>query len=232
MTDYRLGIRYKKVMKYDIAKTLTKGPELPIFNTELDTIKTDEIKTYTLTSNSCLIESVIGTNVTCVYDESSKKLTLSNPTGPVSLTFITYYNENNLCCLEVVGAIGGDTSHDYTGSWPNRGTISYIDKYNEPKTINVADLGLYLEWPPNEGNPNKSFWTTLDVKVGCNVVCKNIGLHLVRSQTQYLRFSNTYQSYDDKVLLTKDMVASYTFYNVKIVRDRFWNCDIIISSTR
>ena len=232
MTDYILGIRYKKVMKYDITKALTKGPELPIFNTELDTIKTDETKTYTLTSNSCLIESVIGTNVTCVYDESNKKLTLSNPTGPVSLTFVTYYNEDNLCYLYVAGAIGGDTSQSYTGSWPNRGTISYIDRYNEPKTINVADLGLYLDWPPNEGNPNKSFWATLDVKVGCNVVCKNIGLHLIRSQTQYLRFSNTNGSYDDKVLLTKDLVASHTFYNVKIVRDRYQGYDVRISSTR
>ena len=231
MTDYRLGIRYKKVMKYDIAKALTKGPELPIFNTELDTIKTDEIKTYTLTNSSCLIESVIGTNVTCAYDESSKKLTLSNPTGPVSLTFITYYNENNLCRLLVAGALGGDTSTNYTGSWPNRGTISYIDRYNEPKTINVADIGLHLDWPPSDDR-DKRFWSTLDVKVGCNVVCKNIGLHLVRSQTQYLRFSNTYQSYDDKALLTKDMVASYTFYNVKIVRDDYWQSDIRIQSTR
>ena len=231
MNDYILGIRYKKVMKYDIAKALTKGPELPIFNTELDTIKTDEVKTYTLTSNSCLIESVIGTNVTCVYDESSKKLTLSNPTGPVSLTFITYYNENNLCRLLVAGARGGDTSTSNTGSWPNRGTISYIDRYNEPKTINVADLGLYIGWPPNDGT-DKRFWATLDVKVGCNVVCKNIGLYFVNSQTQYVRFSNTYQSYDDKALLTKDLVASYTFYNVKIVRDRFWTADVRIQSTR
>lgn len=230
MTDYRLGIRYKKVMKYDIAKALTKGPELPIFNVELDTIKTDETKTYTLTNSSCLIESVIGTNVTCVYDESSKKLTLSNPTGPVSLTFITYYNEDNLCYLLVAGALAGETSTSYTGSWPDRGTISYIDRYNEPKTINVADLGLHAAWPPSSGD--KEFWRTLDVKVGCNVVCKNIGLHLVKSQTQELKFSNTYQSYDDKVLLTKDMVASYTFYNVKIVRDNYWTSDIRIQSTR
>lgn len=230
MTDYRLGIRYKKVMKYDIAKALTKGPELPIFNAELDTIKTDEIKTYTLTSSSCLIESVIGTNVTCAYDESSKKLTLSNPTGPVSLTFITYYNEDNLCRLYVAGAVAGETSQTYTGSWPNRGTISYIDRYNEPKTINVADIGLHATWPPSSGD--KKFWSTLDVKVGCNVVCKNIGLHLVRSQTQYLKFSNTNGSYDEEVLLTKDMVASHTFYNVKIVRDKYQNADIRIQSTR
>lgn len=230
MTDYILGIRYKKIMKYDIAKALTKGPELPIFNTELDTIKTDETKTYTLTSNSCLIESVIGTNVTCVYDESSKKLTLSNPTGPVSLTFITYYNEDNLCYLYVAGAMGGETSTSYTGSWPDRGTISYIDRYNEPKTINVADIGLHVTWPPSSGD--KKSWSTLDVKVGCNVVCKNIGLHLVKSQTQELKFSNTNGSYDKKFLLTKDMVASYTFYNVKIVRDNYQGTDIRIQSTR
>lgn len=97
MADYRLGIRYRKILTYKIAETLTKGPAKPVFTTALDTIKSYETKTYALADNSCLIESVSGTNVTCDYDESTKTLTLSNPTGPVKLTFITYYKEEDLC---------------------------------------------------------------------------------------------------------------------------------------
>lgn len=97
MAQYRLGMRYKKVVTYNISKVLTKGPALPIFTTAIRNIKSDETKTYTLHSSSCEIESVAGTNVTCEYDQSAKTLTLSNPTGPVSLTFVTYYNEDNLC---------------------------------------------------------------------------------------------------------------------------------------
>lgn len=97
MAQYRLGIRYQKILIYDISKILMKGPALPIFTTAISTIKSGETKTYTLDSSSCAIESVAGTNVTCEYDQSTKTLTLSNPTGPVSLTFVTYYNEDNLC---------------------------------------------------------------------------------------------------------------------------------------
>lgn len=97
MAQYRLGMRYRKILTYNISKVLTRGPALPIFNTAIRSIKSYETKTYTLTSSSCEIESVIGTNITCSYDQSTKTLTLSDPIGPVSLTFVTYYNENNLC---------------------------------------------------------------------------------------------------------------------------------------
>ena len=97
MAQYRLGMRYQKILTYDISQILMKGPALPIFTTAISAIKSDETKTYTLDSSSCAIESVSGTNVTCEYDQSTKTLTLSNPTGPVSLTFVTYYNEDNLC---------------------------------------------------------------------------------------------------------------------------------------
>ena len=97
MAQYRLGMRYRKILTYNISKALTKGPALPKFTAAISSIKSYETKTYTLTSSSCAIESVVGTNVTCEYDQSSKTLTLSNPTGPVSLTFVTYYNEDDLC---------------------------------------------------------------------------------------------------------------------------------------
>ena len=97
MAQYRLGMRYKKILTYNISRALTRGPALPIFTTAISSIKSYETKTYTLTSSSCEIESVVGTNVTCSYDQSTKTLTLSDPIGPVSLTFVTYYNEDDLC---------------------------------------------------------------------------------------------------------------------------------------
>ena len=97
MTQYRLGMRYRKILTYNISKALTRGPVLPKFTSPISTIKSYETKTYTLISSYCEIESVVGTNVTCSYDQSTKTLTLSDPTGPVSLTFVTYYNEDDLC---------------------------------------------------------------------------------------------------------------------------------------
>lgn len=227
MAQYRLGMRYKKVVTYNISKVLTKGPALPIFTTAISTIKSDETKTYTLDSSSCAIESVVGTNVTCDYDQSAKTLTLSNPTGPVSLTFVTYYNEDNLCWLCVSGHLNANKDPEaFMASWPNKGTISYIDKYNEPKTINVADLGLYITWK----DWNHKIWRSLDVKLGCDVVCSNIGLGYVGKTHSDLRFCNSEASYDKQVHIIGDGVTSYTFTNVIKVPNKYMG-DILITST-
>ena len=198
MAQYRLGMRYQKILTYDISQILMKGPALPIFTTAISAIKSDETKTYTLDSSSCAIESVVGTNVTCEYDQSAKTLTLSDPTGPVSLTFVTYYNEDNLCWLYL-----SKVDRNGLAAWPNRGTISYIDKYDSQKTINVADL----DW-------SGRFWRSLDVKVGCDVVCTNIGVGLSSAQKAVLQFSNTDATSDHSVTVTASSTASYTFKNV------------------
>lgn len=227
MAQYRLGMRYRKILTYNINKALTRGPALPIFTTAISSIKSYETKTYTLTSSSCEIESVVGTNITCSYDQSTKTLTLSDPIGPVSLTFVTYYNENNLCWLYVGGHGGGETLQTFIASWPNKGTISYIDKYNEPKTINVADLGLYIRWKDS----SHAFWRIHDVKLGCDVVCSNIGLAYVNKDNSYLRFSNTESLYDKQVLIIGNGTTSYTFTNVIKVPEQT-NADVRINGTR
>lgn len=198
MAQYRLGMRYQKILTYDISKILMKGPALPIFTTDISAIKSDETKTYTLDSSSCAIESVSGTNVTCNYDQSTKTLTLSNPTGPVSLTFVTYYNEDNLCWLYLSRVQRQDLE-----ACPNRGTISYIDKYDMQKTIDVADIDWTLK-----------FWGILDVKLGCDVVCTNIGVRLGSAQKGILQFSNTDAVSDHSVTVTANETASYTFKKV------------------
>lgn len=129
--------------------------------------------------------------------------------------------------MYVGGSSGGETEQTFIASWPNKGTISYIDKYNEPKTVNVADLGLYINW----GNRDHKFWRSLDVKLGCDVVCSNIGLGYFKKNQSNLRFCNSEASYDKQVNIIGNGVTSYTFKNVIKVPKKHM-ADISIIGTR
>ena len=129
--------------------------------------------------------------------------------------------------MYVGGSSGGETEQMFIASWPNKGTISYIDKYNEHKTVNVADLGLYINWE----NRNNEFWRSLDVKLGCDVVCSNIGLGYFGKNNSNLRFCNSEASYDKQVNIIENGVTSYTFKNVIKVPKKHM-ADISIIGTR
>lgn len=104
-------------------------------------------------------------------------------------------------------------------AWPDKGTVSYIDKYNMQKTINVADL----DW-------SGRFWRSLDVKLGCDVVCTNIGVGLSSVQKAILQFSNTSATSDHSVTVTASGTASYTFNNVVKVPSKN-QADVRITTT-
>lgn len=181
----------------------------------------DDVARWEFNLSDCDFESVTAIGADITYNRFTNtnnqpilRIQISNATTPNVV--ITLNTVGKTATLYVGGAQGGETQGTWRASWPNKGTITYTNKYNVQTTLNVSSFNLGTSY--NSGSSNLNYYIE-DVLENTNIICTGIGVNIIdgygRTSSDYtnIRFgtSSNYDSYSVNISTTKN----YTFSNVE-----------------
>ena len=144
--NYNIGYTYQAKLTYPIQFTYYNASINPPISGPTSVVNT-EPTVFNVDTTDFSIGEIIVTNATGVYDSTNDTITITNPTGNVSVLVKAKGpiagSLNNYWCLAIGGSHGGpDPGSGEHGSAPIGGTVSYTDAYGDSKVLDISTLGL------------------------------------------------------------------------------------------